>query len=148
MRSIFKDFIGFDVFDSFFNGFMQADLKETIKPLTYETSSFKSTDDNTYLAELTYPSFVTADMIEGLEAEELGQIVADKAVEIYEAKCKALAEIKLDPQRIEREILLRVVDSLWRDHIDFMEILRGEIGLRAYGNHDPILAFKKESSEA
>ena len=64
MRSIFNDFIGFDVFDSFFNGFMQADLKETIKPLTYETSSFKSTEDNTYLAVLSYPSFVTADMID------------------------------------------------------------------------------------
>lgn len=64
MRSIFEDFIGFDVFDNFFNGFMQADLKENIKPLTYETSSFKSTEDNTYLAEFTYPSFVTADMID------------------------------------------------------------------------------------
>ena len=31
MLSVFKDFIGFDVFNSFFNGFMQADLKETIK---------------------------------------------------------------------------------------------------------------------
>ena len=59
-----------------------------------------------------------------------------------------MSEIKLDYQRIEREILLRVVDSLWRDHIDYMEILRSEIGLRAYGNHDPIMAFKKESSEA
>ena len=78
----------------------------------------------------------------------MAEKVADKAVEVYEAKCKALAEIKLDYQRIEREILLRVVDSLWRDHIDYMEILRSEIGLRAYGNHDPILAFKKESSDA
>ena len=93
-------------------------------------------------------NFVTSDMVEGLELEELAEKVADKAVEVYEAKCKALAEIKLDYQRIEREILLRVVDSLWRDHIDYMEILRSEIGLRAYGNHDPILAFKKESSEA
>ena len=64
MRSIFNDFIDFNVFDSFFNGFMQADLKENIKPLTYETSSFKSTEDNTYLAEFTYPSFITADMID------------------------------------------------------------------------------------
>jgi len=93
-------------------------------------------------------NFVTADMIEGLEAEELADLVAKEAIEIYEKKCRALAEIKLDPQRIEREILLRVVDSLWRDHIDFMEVLRSEIGLRAYGNHDPIIAFKKESSEA
>ena len=93
-------------------------------------------------------NYVTEDMVEGLEVEELCELVAKKAVEVYENKCKALAEIKLDPQRIEREILLRVVDSLWRDHIDFMETLRSEIGLRAYGNHDPLIAYKKESSEA
>ena len=93
-------------------------------------------------------NYVTEELIEGMEPEELAEKVADKAVEIYEAKFKVLSEIKIEPQRIEREILLRVVDSLWRDHIDFMEILRGEIGLRAYGNHDPIIAFKEESSQA
>ena len=93
-------------------------------------------------------NFVTNGMIEGLEAEELGDKVAEEALKVYEGKCRALKEINIDHQRIEREILLRVVDSLWRDHIDFMEILRGEIGLRAYGNHDPIIAFKEESSRA
>lgn len=93
-------------------------------------------------------NYVTEELVEGLEPEELADKVAEKAVQMYEAKCKALSELKLDYQRIEREILLRVVDSLWRDHIDFMEILRGEIGLRAYGNHDPIIAYKEESSVA
>ena len=93
-------------------------------------------------------NFVTEEMVEGLESTELAEQVANKAVEVYEDKCKALEKIKIEPQRIEREILLRVVDSLWRDHIDFMEILRSEIGLRAYGNHDPIIAFKEESSNA
>ena len=93
-------------------------------------------------------NYVTEEMVEGLEPEELAEKVAEKAMDMYEAKCGALKELRLDPQRIEREILLRVVDSLWRDHIDFMEILRGEIGLRAYGNHDPIIAYKEESSIA
>ena len=93
-------------------------------------------------------NYVTSDMCEGLEAQELADKVAQKAQEVYEEKCNALNAIKIDSQRIEREILLRVVDSLWRDHIDFMEILRGEIGLRAYGNHDPLIAYKEESSRA
>jgi len=93
-------------------------------------------------------NYVTEELVEGLEPEELVDKVVEKTFEIYEQKCKTLSELKIDPQRIEREILLRVVDSLWRDHIDFMEILRGEIGLRAYGNHDPIVAFKEESSQA
>ena len=45
-------------------------------------------------------------------------------------------------------MLLRVVDSLWMDHIDFLEQLRSEIGLQAIGNHDPVVAYKKESFEA
>ena len=93
-------------------------------------------------------NFVTEDLIEGLEAEELANMVADKAQEVYEDKCKSLGAVGIDALRIEREILLRVVDSLWRDHIDFMEVLRGEIGLRAYGNHDPLIAYKEESSKA
>lgn len=106
---------------------------------------------NSLLNNRVFPAefnYVTEELVEGLEPEELADKIADKAVEMYESKCKALSELKLDYQRIEREILLRVVDSLWRDHIDFMEILRGEIGLRAYGNHDPIIAYKEESSVA
>ena len=93
-------------------------------------------------------NFVTEEMVEGLESSELAEKVAEKAKEVYDAKCKSLNAVKIDSSRIEREILLRVVDSLWRDHIDFMEILRGEIGLRAYGNHDPLIAYKEESSRA
>lgn len=106
---------------------------------------------NSMLNNRVFPAdynYVTEELVEGLEPEELADKVAEKAVAMYEAKCAALKDLKLDPQRIEREILLRVVDSLWRDHIDFMEILRGEIGLRAYGNHDPIIAYKEESSIA
>lgn len=43
----------------------------------------------------------------------------------------------------ERYVLLRVVDSLWMDHIDQMTVLRNEIGLQGYGQHDPIVAYKQ-----
>ena len=47
-----------------FNGFMQCDLGDDIIPLVNKTSSFAVTEDNKYLAEITFPSFVTADMID------------------------------------------------------------------------------------
>lgn len=47
-----------------FNGFMQCDLGDNITPLVNRTSSFAVTEDNKYLAEITFPSFVTADMID------------------------------------------------------------------------------------
>ena len=47
-----------------FNGFMQCDLGDDITPLINKTSSFAVTEDNKYLAEVTFPSFITADMID------------------------------------------------------------------------------------
>ena len=97
-------------------------------------------------------NFVTEDLVEGLEVEEVADLVAQETIRIYEEKCQKVDELqvgslKFDHLKIERDILLRVVDSLWMDHIDFLEMLRSEIGLRAYGNHDPIIAYKEESSQ-
>ena len=89
--------------------------------------------------------FVTEDMVEGLTPEELADVVAQEAIRVYDEKCKSVAEMGIDYTRIERDILLRVVDTLWMDHIDFLEMMRGEIGLRAYGNQDPIIAYKQEA---
>ena len=44
-------------------------------------------------------------------------------------------------------MMLRVVDMHWMDHIDQMSILKNEIGLRQYGQQDPIVAYKKEGFE-
>ena len=46
---------------------------------------------------------------------------------------------------LERMVLLRNVDSKWMDHIDNMDELRRGIGLRAYGQQDPIVAYRMES---
>ena len=93
-------------------------------------------------------NFVTEEMIEGKEAQELADLVAQEVVKRYEDKCKEVQSINIDAYKIERDMLLRVVDSLWMDHIDFLEQLRNEIGLQAIGNHDPVVAYKKESFEA
>ena len=50
----------------------------------------------------------------------------------------------LDPRALERAIILRAVDSRWMDHIDAMDQLRQGIGLRAYGNTDPIQEYNFE----
>ena len=50
-------------------------------------------------------------------------------------------------RELERVVLLRVVDEYWMDHIDAMDDLRQGIGLRAYAQTDPVIAYKKEVSE-
>ena len=97
-------------------------------------------------------NFVTEELVEELEVEEVADLVAQETIRVYEEKCQKVDELqigslKFDHLKIERDILLRVVDSLWMDHIDFLEMLRSEIGLRAYGNHDPVIAYKEESSQ-
>jgi len=48
-------------------------------------------------------------------------------------------------REIERRVLLGVVDELWRDHLHEMDLLKDGIGLRAYGQKDPLIEYKKES---
>ncbi len=91
-------------------------------------------------------NFVTEELVEGKEVQEVADIVAQEAIRNYEQKCEEIAKFNIDYLMIEREFLLRVVDALWMDHIDYLEILRKEIGLRGYGNHDPIVEYKKEAA--
>ena len=47
-------------------------------------------------------------------------------------------------REIERVMLLKSVDSHWMDHIDAMDELRNGIGLRAYGQHNPVIEYRNE----
>ncbi len=91
--------------------------------------------------------FVTEKLVEELEAEELCDVVAKEVVRIYEEKVEEVKKFGINFEELERDVLLRVVDSLWMDHIDYMNILRNEIGLRGFGNHDPVVEYKREGFE-
>ena len=61
---------------------------------------------------------------------------------LYEQKEKEYGEQLM--REVERVMLLRSVDTHWMDHIDAMDELRRGIGLRAYGQHDPVIAYRNE----
>ena len=71
--------------------------------------------------------------------------VIQKALEIYNEKEEAIGKEKF--REIERVILLMVVDRKWMDHIDAMDQLRQGIGLRAFGQQDPVRAYNNEGFE-
>ncbi|MBQ0084386.1 MAG: preprotein translocase subunit SecA [Clostridiales bacterium] len=75
-------------------------------------------------------------------AEDVKALLKEKAHAKYEAKKEQYGE-KMDD--VQRYILLRNVDSGWMDHIDAMDDLRKGIGLRGYGQHDPVVAYRNES---
>ena len=81
----------------------------------------------------------------GENAAQLTDSLYALALAQYEAK---EAELTADVMReLERVIMLRVVDEYWMDHIDAMDDLKQGIGLRSYGQHDPVVAYKEEGYE-
>ena len=81
----------------------------------------------------------------GLDAAQASDIITEIARETYAAKEAAYGEKLM--RELERVVMLRVVDEYWMDNIDAMEDLKQGIGLRAYGQHDPVIAYKEEGYE-
>ncbi len=82
------------------------------------------------------------DQLLGKSANEVADIVDGIARHTYEMK-----EASMTPsimRELERVVMLRVVDEYWMDNIDAMDDLKQGIGLRAYGQHDPVVAYKEE----
>ena len=78
-------------------------------------------------------------------AEEVAEEIFSIAQRTYEAKEAAFTPNMM--REIERVVMLRVVDEYWMDNIDAMDDLKQGIGLRAYGQHDPVIAYKEEGFE-
>ena len=78
-----------------------------------------------------------------MSRQELGDAIFDKLKERYEGKEKLIGG---DAMRYhERMIMLSVLDSQWKDHLLSMDHLKEGIGLRGYGQHDPLVEYKRES---
>ncbi|MCK5426570.1 MAG: preprotein translocase subunit SecA, partial [Thermodesulfovibrionia bacterium] len=85
-------------------------------------------------------------VIDAKPLEELRHALSDEIKTAYENKEK---EIGTDALRyIEKVILLQVVDTQWKDHLLGMDHLKEGIGLRGYGQRDPLVEYKKEAFEA
>jgi len=81
----------------------------------------------------------------GVDAQQVAETVYELAQQVYEAKEAAYGSSVM--RELERVIMLRVVDEYWMDHIDAMDDLKQGIGLRAYGQHDPVVAYREEGTE-
>ena len=112
-------------------------------PADWNIQSLKDTYRGWVLADgdLVY----TDEELKNLTKEELIKTITDKANAIVELKAKILGENGM--REFERVCLLRNVDTKWMDHIDAMEELRRGMGLRGYGSHDPVAAYRTEGFE-
>ena len=81
----------------------------------------------------------------GKDTQQATEILHEIAQNTYNAKEAAYGDKLM--RELERVMMLRVVDEYWMDNIDAMDDLKQGIGLRAYGQHDPVVAYKEEGYE-
>ena len=74
-------------------------------------------------------------------------IITEKIKEkFFEKRSQRVSKIsKIGNQDLERKIFLQIIDLNWKNHIQYLEQLRQVIGLRSYGQRDPLIEYKKES---
>ena len=82
---------------------------------------------------------------EQVDRDELVKELIEKAHQIYEAKEAEFGAENL--RELERVVMLKIVDQKWMDHIDNMDELKKGIGLRGYGQKDPVVQYRLEGTE-
>ena len=100
------------------------------------------------LKDAVFTRFGVDFLAEGVKADtlnrqELGDAIFGKLKERYDAKEKLIGPDAM--RHHERMIMLSVLDSQWKDHLLSMDHLKEGIGLRGYGQHDPLVEYKRES---
>ena len=79
-----------------------------------------------------------------IQKDDLTDMLKQEARDFYKLRETGFEQLHIDVRELERVVLLSCVDRRWMDHIDAMDQLRDGIGLRAYGNHDPVVEYKIE----
>jgi len=87
----------------------------------------------------------TREDFDKIERQDIENELVERAMKVYEEKEKLFPEGVL--RDVERAVLLRAVDQAWIEHITAMDDLRGSIGLRAYAQVSPIVAYRKEGAD-
>ena len=79
------------------------------------------------------------------EPEKISEQLQKLALDKYQEKEEEIGSEDL--RELERVVLLKVVDEKWMDHIDNMDELKNGIGLRAYGQQDPVVKYRTEGGD-
>ena len=139
--------VGMDQKDLILEDYVSAILAELLEQ--YCPAKAHAADWNIKgLKDAVFTRFGVDFLAEGVKAEslnrqELGDAIFEKLKERYDAKEKLIGPEAM--RHHERMIMLSVIDQQWKDHLLSMDHLKEGIGLRGYGQHDPLVEYKKES---
>ncbi|MFW6409443.1 MAG: preprotein translocase subunit SecA [Halanaerobiales bacterium] len=117
---------------------MESYLSQDIHPGEWDLEGLSH-----HLEQLNFGVDLTAAEMEEMEREEIEEYIKKKGKKILEDKKEKIGDELIN--KLSRDIALRVIDRKWMSHLDNMEELRQGIGLRAYGQKDPLTEYKFES---
>ena len=83
--------------------------------------------------------------LNSLEYEDIENLFETRATELLDLKEEKYSEEKM--REIERYLLLKTVDEHWMEHIDAMDELRQGVGLRSYGQHNPVVEYRNDGTD-
>lgn len=89
------------------------------------------------------PGEIKLEDIEDMSREEVEDKLKTSAHETYESREKSIGSAMM--RELEKAVMLKVVDSKWMEHLDDMDMLKEGIGLRSYGQRNPIVEYKVEA---
>jgi preprotein translocase subunit SecA len=122
---------------------------EVLKDLNNTRMNYqKSGDEKNFLAEI---KGITGNIVSDSQLLEYGKLEENKfsikIKELYSNKKDTRIKILGENQNnsLEKKIFLQIIDFSWRSHLQYLEQLRQVIGLRQYGQKDPLSEFKKEA---
>jgi preprotein translocase subunit SecA len=94
-----------------------------------------------------YGTGVAVDELKGLERDEIVQEFLDDALDAYSEREKEIEALEEGLMRqLERFIVLQVVDTRWREHLENMDYMREGIGLRGLAQKDPLVEYRNEGA--
>ena len=129
----------FDMVEQIIDEGMEKYTNEKVYPEDWDTEGMEE-----YCKEYFLPANrLTPSMMEKLSFMELREELLKIANDLYTEKEQAFGETNM--RELEKIVMLKVVDSKWMEHLDNMDIMREGIGLRAYGQRDPLVEYKLEA---
>jgi len=96
-------------------------------------------------AKFAYDVTPHAETLRGMNQSQAEGFLIDELRAVYEKKENDLGGDQL--RQLERMVLLNVIDTKWKDHLYAMDQLKEGVGLRAYGQRDPLIEYKREGYE-
>ncbi len=140
-----KDAMDSDQIFEYSNDFLNEIIGDLIRLKKSQQSNPKNNDFELKLRSILGKNFEKYEFENLITLEEnlLKQEIIKKFNEVREERIKLLGDDQ--SKEIEKRIFLQTIDMNWKSHIQYLEQLRQVIGLRSYGQRDPLIEYKKEA---